>query len=110
MSRLGSLTVNTKPMSDLRLNAERGFTILETVIVVGLVGVIGVIAVPMFGNSMANFRISGDARGLSNASAVAKMRAASNFSRVRLYVDVAAKTHHIESLDKTATPPHWTTE
>jgi len=97
-------------MSDLRLNAERGFTILETVIVVGLIGVIGVIAMPMFGNSLANFRISGDARSVSNAVAVAKMRAASSFSRVRLYVDVAAKTHHIESLDKTTTPPHWTTE
>src|SRR6266581_941793 len=97
-------------MSDLRLNAERGFTILETVIVVGIIGVVAVIAVPMFGNSMANFRISGDARSVSNAAAVAKMRAASSFSRVRLYVDVAAKTHHIESLDKTTTPPHWTTE
>jgi len=97
-------------MSDARWNAERGFTILETLIVVGLIGVISVIAVPMFGNSLANFRLSGDARSVSNAAAVAKMRAASNFSRVRLYVDLAGKTHHIESLDKTTTPKHWTTE
>ena len=43
-------------------------------------------------------------------SRVAKMRAASNFSRVRLFVDSSTRTHHIETLDKTVTPAHWTTE
>lgn len=87
---------------------ESGFTLIETLIVVGLVGVLSVVAVPMFGNAMANFRLSGDARSVSNAVAVTKMRAASNFSRVRLYVDLDAKTHHIEAWDKTAAS--WTTE
>src|SRR4051794_10610233 len=67
---------------------ESGFTLVETLIVVGLIGVVSAIAVPMFGNAIANFRVSGDARSVSNAMAVAKMRAASNFSRVRLYLDV----------------------
>lgn len=92
------------------LRRESGFTILETIIVVGIVGVLAVVAVPLFGNAIANFRLSGDARSVSNAISVAKMRAASDFSRVRLYVDLTGKTHHIESLDKTTTPPHWTTE
>ena len=79
-------------------------------IVVGLIGVISAIAVPMFGNALANFRLSGDARSVSNAVAVAKMRAASDFSRVRLYVDLAGqdpsrsdvrnKTTDIGSLDR----------
>jgi prepilin-type N-terminal cleavage/methylation domain-containing protein len=89
---------------------QSGFTLVETLVVVALIGVVSAIAVPMFGNAIANFRVTGDARSISNAIAVAKMRAASNFSRVRLYVDLAAKTHHLESLDKTATPPHWTIE
>jgi hypothetical protein len=40
--------------------------------------------------------------------AVTKMRAASNFSRVRLFVDLNAKTHRVEAWDKTTL--HWTTE
>jgi prepilin-type N-terminal cleavage/methylation domain-containing protein len=104
------LKMNIEPVSDVRWKAERGFTMLETVVVVGLIGLIAAIAIPMFGNAIAGFRLSGDARSVSNAVAVAKMRAASNFSRVRLYVDLDAGEHHLESLDKTTTPPHWTTE
>jgi len=59
---------------------QSGFTILETLFVLGIIGVIGAIAVPQLTNSIAYFRISGDARSVSNAIAVTKMRAASNFS------------------------------
>src|SRR3989304_3964193 len=91
-----------------RLRSDFGFSILETVIVVGLIGVISAVAVPMFGNALAHFRVTGDARSVSNAIAVAKMRAASNFSRVRLYVDLDAEAHHIEAWDKETAS--WITE
>ena len=39
-----------------------------------------------------NLRLSGDARGLSNSIALAKMRAAADFTRARLFVDRAART------------------
>jgi Tfp pilus assembly protein FimT len=87
---------------------ESGFTILETVFVVGLIGVISAIAVPMFGQALAGFRLSGDARSVSNAIALAKMRAASNFSRVRLYADLSARSHHIEWWNKTTST--WVTD
>lgn len=85
-----------------------GFSLIEVLIVVGLIGVISAIAMPMFANAMANFRLSGDARSISNAAAVAKMRAASDFSRVRLYVNLTSRTHHIETWDKTTS--QWTSE
>jgi prepilin-type N-terminal cleavage/methylation domain-containing protein len=88
--------------------AQAGFTILETLFVVALIGVISVIAVPQLSNSLAYFRLSGDARSISNAIAVAKMRAASNFSRTRLYVNRSARWHRIESWNKTTS--HWTAE
>ena len=79
---------------------------METIAVVTLVAVTSVITMPMVANALANFRLSGDTRSVSNAIALAKMRAASNFSRVRLYVDLTGRTHHIEVWDKTAS--QWT--
>ena len=102
--------MGSNPMSARTQGLQRqsGFTLLETLIVVGLVGVITVVAVPMFSNTIANFRLSGDARSLSNAAALAKMRAASSFSRVRLYVDLSTKSHRLETWDKVASA--WTVE
>ena len=85
-----------------------GFNLLEMVFVLGLICTISAIAVPMIAGALAEFRVGGDARGVSNAIAVAKMRAASDFSRVRLYVDLGARTHHVETWNKTTL--QWTVE
>ena len=103
----GWLTKTVKPMSRVRSNTQRGFTLLETMIVVGLIGVISAIAVPMFGNVLAFFRVSGDARSTSNEIALSKMRAAAVFSKVRLYVDLTGKSHHQETFDKTNETCCW---
>lgn len=86
-----------------------GFSLLEIVIVVGIIGVIAASAAPLFNNAIAGFRLGGDARGVSNAAAVAKMRAASDFSRVRLYVDLSARTHRMQVFDKTSAICCWLT-
>lgn len=97
-------------MPVVKSSHSRGFSILEIVVVCGIIGVLAAIASPLFGNAIAGFRLSGDARGVSNSAAVAKMRAASEFSRVRLYVDLAAKTHRIQSFDKTSSICCWITQ
>jgi prepilin-type N-terminal cleavage/methylation domain-containing protein len=94
-----------------RVRLADGFSMLETLIVVALIGIISAIAVPSVANALANFRLSGDTRSVSNAIALVKMRASSNFTRVRLYVDLSGRSHHLESWVKTPglTPPgHWT--
>jgi hypothetical protein len=62
----------------------------------------------MFGNMLGNFRVTGDARGLSNAVAVTKMRAAASFSRTRLYVDLAGGLYYMQNWDKDGST--WVTE
>lgn len=91
-----------------------GFSLIEVMMVVGIIGVLAVISVPMTGNALRYIRISGDARDLSNALSVAKMRAASKFTKSRLYVDLTGRTFHIQTFDKTVTVPCptgcWVTE
>jgi prepilin-type N-terminal cleavage/methylation domain-containing protein len=86
-------------ITQTRLLNRRGFTLVEMLIVVALTGVIAAIAIPMMGNTLGFFRLSGDARNLSNAIALSKMRAASVFSRVRVYIDRGNRTFHMETWD-----------
>jgi prepilin-type N-terminal cleavage/methylation domain-containing protein len=81
-----------------------GFSALELLVGVAITGVIAAIAIPMSGNSLGYYRLSGDARSVSNAIAVTKMRASATFSQARLYVDLNGKSFHIESWQKTGTP------
>jgi prepilin-type N-terminal cleavage/methylation domain-containing protein len=83
------------------LRSARGYSLVEILVVVGLIGVVSAIAVPMMGNSLKFFRVSGDARSTSNAMALAKMRAAAVFGRVRLYADLSSNAFHLETFDKT---------
>jgi len=77
---------------------------IELLVVVGLTAVIAAIAIPMMANTLGNFRLSGDARSLSNALSVAKMRAASDFTQTRLFVDLDDRTYHIEEYRRSGTP------
>src|SRR2546429_7638367 len=84
-----------------RLFDRRGFSLAEMLIVVALTGVVAAIAIPMMGNSLGFFRLSGDARSMSNSVALAKMRAAAVFSRVRVFIDLAGRSFHIETWNST---------
>ena len=70
-------------------------------VVVGLIGVVSAVAVPMMGNALGSFRLSGDARSAANAISLAKMRAAAVFGRVRLYADLSTNRFHLDTFDKT---------
>ena len=89
---------------------RHGFSLLEVLMVVGISTVVAAIAVPMMKNTIGDFKLSGDARALSNAVSLAKLRAASDFSQSRLYVDRDARSYHVEVWSKTAVPPDWVTE
>ena len=73
---------------------------MEIMIVVALTGVLAAIALPMMGRSVGFYRLSGDARSAASAVALAKMRAAAVFGRVRMYVDLAGRNFHLETWDR----------
>src|SRR5262245_32267813 len=85
-----------------------GYSLVETLFVVGLIGVVSAIAAPMVGNALGYFRLSGDARSTANAIALAKMRASSVFGRVRIYADLSRNQFHLEIFDKATSA--WVTD
>jgi prepilin-type N-terminal cleavage/methylation domain-containing protein len=87
---------------------SRGFSLIETLMVVALIGVLAAIAVPMSGNTLKYLKLSGDARDLANVTAVAKMRAAALFTQSRVYIDVTGRTFYVQTYDKATST--WVTE
>jgi len=77
--------------------------------VVTVMVTVAAMAAPMMGHLLSNARIGGDARSVSNATAMAKMRAAAVFSSARLYADLVARTYRVEVWRKTGTPG-WVAE
>jgi len=84
-------------------NTAKGFSLLELVVILGVVGVLLAVTIPKMGS----FGGADDARNLSNALSLAKMRAAANFTQARLYVSVGGRSHHVQTWSRTAVPPDW---
>src|SRR5262249_22091728 len=82
---------------DTRAMNARGYTLLELLFVVGFVGTITAIAVPMMGSTLGSFRLISDARGIKNEVSLARMQAAANFTQARLFVDLAARSYRTET-------------
>jgi prepilin-type N-terminal cleavage/methylation domain-containing protein len=79
-----------------------GFSAVELLMVLAVAGCIAAMALPASIGMVDEFSLSGDAHGVSNSLALARMGAAANFTRARLYIDRAANTYRIERWNKTA--------
>jgi len=93
----------------VRRRSDAGYTAIEMLIVLSLMGLLAAMSIPAMGMMLGYYRLSGDARGLSNVIAVAKTRAAAAFTTGRLFVDLPTRSYRVETWRKTGTPG-WVAE
>src|SRR5262245_47642854 len=79
-----------------------GFTLIEVLAVMAVVGIVAAMAVASTTSMMRGYRLMGDAQGVNNLVSLAKMRAASQFSRARVYVDLTTNSCSLQVWDKAA--------
>ncbi len=81
-------------------SGPRGFTFLESMVVVAITITIVGFAVPVFSNFEQSLRTGGDSRSIAAMVAEAKLRAAANFTHARVYADLNGRTYHLEVWNK----------
>jgi len=100
-------------MSNLRArrrSAADGFTLLEIVTVLAVGLILAGVAVPYMNRTLGVMKLAGIARSVSNATAATKVRSAAKFTRARLFVDLSGNSFHMEVLDTSVVPNHWTAD
>lgn len=96
----------------MKYGSVRGFTLIEMLMTLAIMGVIFAIALPMTSNALKSEKISGDARDISNDISVAKMRAAAKFTQARIYADLSGNQYRLQTCNDPTTLPcqAWTTD
>lgn len=87
---------------------EQGFSVIDILMVVALIGIIAAIAVPVTGSAVSGQRFNTDSQALTNLIGLAKMRASAAYTRARVRANIAARTFALERWDKTTNT--WVTE
>lgn len=83
-------------------NGQRGFTLLELILTVGVIGLVCAVAIPITDSALKGNRLRSDANAVRNFVGLAKMRASSRSTRARVHADLRANTYSLEVWDRTA--------
>ena len=78
------------------LRHEEGVGLIDVLVVVAFMAIVAAMAIPMAESSSRGFRLKTDAQALVNMVSLAKMRAASLYTRTRLRADLAGNSFRLE--------------
>jgi prepilin-type N-terminal cleavage/methylation domain-containing protein len=92
----------------MQARSQDGFSVMELLTVTAMIGLLAAIALPESERAIGDYRLRGDARNLHNAVGLAKMRAASKYTRSRVFVDLTTHSFTLQDWDKTSST--WVTE
>ncbi len=80
---------------------DGGFSLVDMLMVVALIGVVAGIAVPVTGGALSGQKFRNDAQALTGMAGLAKMRASAGLTRARLRANVTESTFVLERWNKT---------
>jgi prepilin-type N-terminal cleavage/methylation domain-containing protein len=75
-----------QPDKNRRMRGEAGFSLIEVLVVVLILGIVAAMAIPAWRRIQQNARLNGDAHNVGEALAVAKMRAGAAFTYSRVFL------------------------
>jgi len=75
-----------KTRSLKRTKGQAGFSLLELLVVIVILGVVAAMAIPTWQRMRKNARLSGDAHSIASTLSIAKMRAAADFTYSRVFL------------------------
>ena len=82
-----------------RLRSESGYSLVEIMAAMALLAVLSAFAVPMVASTTSGIKLRDQANQIADLIGLAKLRATSEFSRSRLYVDLAAESYVLQIWD-----------
>lgn len=85
-----------------RLRSDGGYSLIEIMAAMGVLAVLSAFAVPMVESTTNGIKLRDQANAIADLIGLAKLRASSEFSRSRLYVDLAAESYVIQIWDADA--------
>jgi Tfp pilus assembly protein FimT len=77
--------------------SERGFSILELVVVITVGIILTAMAIPNITSMARGYRSVGDARALNEEVSLAKMRGPADFTHSRVYADLSTNQYRVET-------------
>jgi prepilin-type N-terminal cleavage/methylation domain-containing protein len=82
-----------------RLRSNGGYSLVEIMVAMAVLGILGAFAVPMVDSATRGIKLRDQANAIADLIGLAKLRATSEFSRARLYVDLGAESYVIQVWD-----------
>src|SRR5262245_48373142 len=93
----GSVRLQNRLRPGMAPASDAGFSLVEIMATSLVLATLAGLVILVVGNLAGHYRLSGDARGVSNTVAVAKLRAASMFTQTRVYVTLSSGTYQIQT-------------